>query len=364
MALFGLFGKKRETESFFVNAYGNNQTRGIYTFDVDVDNGELLFKHHFSTPSNPSFSYIFGRFVCITYKNRTGSVDDGGICCYSMTADTLMLTSRLTDGGKTYTSVCTNGTDQTANRIYATDYYNGEILVGAILKRKLQVPLSVYKLTGKSVHPIKQTQAHPCFCDFLPDDDNKLLVCDLGQDKIFIFDIEKKELIMNNDLSFDVKPGSGPLKAMFNIKGDIMYLLNSLSSDIEVYKYSEGKFELIQTVDTYPKNEEEVENEATQMKPTLDEKHLYVTNSGHDSLALFDINEDGTLKYVEFADTSAKPSDLELFRDKWIVVTCKKGSIIESYEYVEDRGGMIFETKFSYLVNEPISITKFINQIG
>ena len=38
MALMGLFGKKRVTESFFVNSYGNDQTRGIYTFQVDIEN--------------------------------------------------------------------------------------------------------------------------------------------------------------------------------------------------------------------------------------------------------------------------------------------------------------------------------------
>lgn len=32
MALMGLFGKKRVTESFFVNSYGNDQTRGFIHF--------------------------------------------------------------------------------------------------------------------------------------------------------------------------------------------------------------------------------------------------------------------------------------------------------------------------------------------
>ena len=50
MALMGLFGKKRVTESFFVNSYGNDQTRGIYTFQVDIENGEILYKKHFKTP--------------------------------------------------------------------------------------------------------------------------------------------------------------------------------------------------------------------------------------------------------------------------------------------------------------------------
>ena len=80
MALMGLFGKKRVTESFFVNSYGNDQTRGIYTFQVDIENGEILYKKHFKTPSDPVYSFNYGRFVCVTYKNRTGTSGDGGIC--------------------------------------------------------------------------------------------------------------------------------------------------------------------------------------------------------------------------------------------------------------------------------------------
>ena len=50
MALMGLFGKKRVTESFFVNSYGNDPIKGIYTFQVDIENGEIIYKKHFQKP--------------------------------------------------------------------------------------------------------------------------------------------------------------------------------------------------------------------------------------------------------------------------------------------------------------------------
>ena len=44
---FNLFGgKRRITKGFFANSLGNKQTRGIYTFQIDVENGELKFKIH------------------------------------------------------------------------------------------------------------------------------------------------------------------------------------------------------------------------------------------------------------------------------------------------------------------------------
>ena len=143
MALMGLFGKKRVTESFFVNSYGNDQTRGIYTFQVDIENGEILYKKHFKTPSDPVYSFNYGRFVCVTYKNRTGTSGDGGICSYAATADILALVSRISDKGKTYMHACANGDHETADKLYAVDYYNGEIMVAKIDKKKLVAPILI-----------------------------------------------------------------------------------------------------------------------------------------------------------------------------------------------------------------------------
>ena len=106
---FNLFGgKRRITKGFFANSLGNKQTRGVYTFQIDVENGELIFKKYFVTPTDPVYAFNYGRFSCITYRNRTGSVDDGGICSYAATAETLALASRVTDKGKTYIHACAN----------------------------------------------------------------------------------------------------------------------------------------------------------------------------------------------------------------------------------------------------------------
>jgi len=254
MALMGLFGKKRVTESFFVNSYGNDQTRGIYTFQVDIENGEILYKKHFKTPSDPVYSFNYGRFVCVTYKNRTGTSGDGGICSYAATADILALVSRISDKGKTYMHACANGDHETADKLYAVDYYNGEIMVAKIDKKKLVAPIFNYKLEGHSIDPKRQNQPHPHFVDFTPDG-KRLIVVDLGLDKVLLFKMEAKEIILDEEHSFDLEPGSGPKKIMFNQAGTIAYVLNELSNTICVYKYNDLKFELIQTIDTYPKDE-------------------------------------------------------------------------------------------------------------
>ena len=70
MAILGIFGKKRITESFFVNSFGNNQTRGIYTFQIDIDSGEILFRKYFNTPSDPIVLIMGDLFVLHTKIRR------------------------------------------------------------------------------------------------------------------------------------------------------------------------------------------------------------------------------------------------------------------------------------------------------
>lgn len=360
MALFGLFGKKRITESFFVNNYGNDQTRGIYTFQVDVENGEILFKKHFKTPSDPIYSFNYGRFTCVTYKNRTGTAGDGGICSYAATADILALVSRISDkDGKIYQHACINGDDETATHLYAVDYHNGEIMVAKINKKKLIAPIFYYKLEGHSVDPVRQSSSHPTFITFTPDN-QRLIVTDLGSDKILLFKMEGKEVILDEEHSVTLAPGSGPKKIMFNKAGNKAYILNELNNTICVYNYQDYQFELIQTIDTYPKDGFDEPSLAGQMIFSENEDRLYVTNRGHDSIALLLVDPtEGTLSFKDFADTSPNPNDLAIFKDKWIVVACQKGGVVESYEYREERGGLLFETKFSYLLSEPVCLTKF-----
>lgn len=234
---FNLFGgKRRITKGFFANSLGNKQTRGIYTFQIDVENGELIFKKYFVTPTDPWYAFNYGRFSCVTYRNRTGSVDDGGICSYAATAETLALASRVTDKGKTYIHACANGDVETANKVFCVDYFNSEISVISIEKKKLLKCISHFKLNGSGKDPIKQAQPYPTYVGFLPDE-NKLYVVCLGLDQVCFFDVsEDGTLTLDNVHTLQLEPGCGPKKMIFNQKGNRAYVMNELNSTICVYK--------------------------------------------------------------------------------------------------------------------------------
>ena len=360
-----LFGTKYTGESFFVNSYGNDQTRGVYTFEIDIDSGALHFKSYFKTPTDPTYSFNYGRFVCTTYKNRTGTSGDGGICSYTSTANILALVSRISDGGKTYIHACTNGDHTTADKVFAADFYNGQIMVGAIVKKKLTRVLSVYSLEGSSKDPIRQSAPHPHYVGFTPEQD-KLFVVDLGLDKVLLFDVEEKgELHLDEEHSFALTPGSGPRQLTFSKDGKFAYVVNELSNTINVYAYKDQTFTLLQTVDTYDKEAYPDETSLAAQLVFLDSgEYAFVTNRGHDSVTCFKVDlETGLLSYRDFADTSPNPRAIEVFNERWLVVGCQKGGIIEVVEFSRDKDGLLFDREHSYAINEPVCITKFIDMM-
>ncbi|MEI3326170.1 MAG: beta-propeller fold lactonase family protein [Thomasclavelia sp.] len=80
-------------------------------------------------------------------------------------------------------------------------------------------------------------------------------------------------------------------------------------------------------IDTYPKDEYDEPSLAGQMLFSENEERIFVTNRGHDSLALFNRDlETGLLTYQEFVDTSANPRDIAIFKDRWIVSLPKRWS--------------------------------------
>ncbi|MBS5112678.1 MAG: lactonase family protein [Coprobacillus cateniformis] len=350
----GLFFNKRNVKPVFVGSYGNDLTRGMYVFHLDVDNGEFLKKKYYKSLANPTAMFKRERFIYVCYKNNTGRKTDGGLWQYASMELQFGLAGKATDGGKTYMDCFVN---ENRSNAYAVDYYNGEVVRIPILKQKIVTVAQRIKHEGSSVDPKRQTEAHPHFIDETPDH-KKIFVCDLGTDEVVIYNLDDKgALERDEENTFKVKPGSGPKKMVFAPNGKYSYVLNELSNTICVYQYQDGHFTFIQEVDTYPKDEFAKENLAGDIVISEKGDYLFVTNRGHDSIVAFEVKEDGQLEYIEYLDTDENPRAMILVNDRWLVVASQKGGTIESFELKRGESkGVLFESHFSYMVGEPVCL--------
>ena len=354
----GLFRRTRQVDIFFVGCDGTDLDRGIYSFYIDVNNGEIIKKQFVKSLANPICICSNGRFVNITYRNGSGRVSDGGVWQYACMELQLGLTARASNEGKTYIKTVTN---EERTRCYAIDYYNGELCTLKIVRSKIvDFYKDSYKLTGSSIDPIKQTESHPSDIMFTPDG-KKLIVLDTGGDEIVLFDFDENDLPVKDEAhSFKVTPGSGPKKMIFNSKGTYAYVINEISSMIDVYKYEDGQFTKVQEVLSYLTEEFSGENTPTDIVIDSIDRYVLVTNKGDDTLVVFAVNpDDGTIERVDCIETDEGPRCLEIFRDRWVIVASKLAGTVESFEIKEkERKGIIFETHSSFALHGPVCTYK------
>ena len=135
-------------------------------------------------------------------------------------------------------------------------------------------------------------------------------VCDPASDKVmkFSFDAQTGKLRPATPAFAQMKAGSSPRQLLFRPDGKFAYVLNEKTSTINVYSYdaATGALTEAQTVSTVPESYDGP-NAAIELQIHHTGKWLYVSNTGHDSVVLFNVDgEKGALSYVEEQGTGGR----------------------------------------------------------
>jgi 6-phosphogluconolactonase len=156
------------------------------------------------------------------------------------------------------------------------------------------------------VDPRRQTAPHPhaivldaaeCFA-FVPD-------LGLDQIKIYKFDPTSGTLVPNQPPFVAVPPGSGPRHFLFHPNGKFAYASLELASEAIAFRYdaAHGTLEPFQTLPTLPEGFSAM-NTTAGICIAPDGRFLYISNRGHNSIALFAIDPtSGKLSRIGNAST-------------------------------------------------------------
>ncbi len=230
-------------------------------------------------------------------------------------------------------------------------YWSGVYGVLALDSREL----TTAALPNDAVGPRKDRQqkafAHQTF--YTPD--GKLMgVCDLGCDRVNFYDYKKPGGLEKPVLTIKADPGDGPRHAIFSNDGKFLFVVNELSSTVTSYKVEAptpqltnssthqlppftriGKWSMLPEGCTL----KETETKAAAIKLTADGKILMASNRGHDSIAFYAVNEDGSLTMKNVAKLTGKfPRDFELMPgEKFMVVGHKMSNEIQVYAFNREK---------------------------
>jgi 6-phosphogluconolactonase len=139
-------------------------------------------------------------------------------------------------------------------------------------------------------------------------------VCDPVSDKAlkYSLDAQAGKLRPATPAFAQMKAGSSPRQLLFRPDGKFAYVLNEKSSTINVYSYdaTTGALTEAQSISTVPEYYDG-SNTAIELQTHPTGKWLYVSNSGHDSIVLFNVDgEKGTLTYIEEQGTGGRHARL------------------------------------------------------
>ena len=192
-------------------------------------------------------------------------------------------------------------TDKTGKYFFAAFYCGHEVASykigegGKIIDSPVQIDS-----TFKTPHSI------------LTDDSNKhLYVADKDGDRIQIYNFDEQSgtysTFENSSIAVPIR--TGPRHFVFSNNGKIVYFVNEINSSITGYNVDlkSGLIKPFQTISTLP-DSFYGKNTAADIHITPDDKFLYASNRGDDSIAGYSIDEkSGMLKLIGFFKTEKTP---------------------------------------------------------
>jgi 6-phosphogluconolactonase len=287
--------------------------KGIYVFDFDAASGALTLagiKEDVRNASylafNPERTFLY----CVNEFKEYEGMDSGAVSSFRIDPGSGALTYLNTQASHG-TDPCHLIVDKTGRNVLIANFASGSVAVLPIAEDgSLKEASCVIQHKGSSIDPKRQAGPHAHAVEI--DAANRyVFVTELGGDKVMIYelDADNGKLTPNpNQPSVPVKPGAGPRQLVMHPNGRFAYLINELNSTMTAYAYDAGKGMLteLQTLSMLP-DDFAGHSSCAEVQIHPSGKFLYGSNRGHDSIAIFAVNQDnGTLALIGHQGSGGK----------------------------------------------------------
>ena len=275
--------------------------RGIYAYRFDPARRSLEPCGVAEGVRNPSYlafhplrPFLYAVNELKEFEGATG----GAVSAFAVDAATGKLTflnQKPTHGA----DPCHLAVDPTGRWVLVANYSGGSVCVLPVHgDGSLGDATDVVQHRGSSVHPVRQAGPHVHYVTF-DRGARHVFVCDLGMDKVMIYRLHPERGVLEPHAppSVHVRPGAGPRQLVFHPQGDFAYTINELNSTITAFRYDaeSGILGEMQTVPTLP-HDFTGQSTGAELRISPSGDHLYASNRGHDSIAIFAIDRaEGTL---------------------------------------------------------------------
>ena len=275
-------------------SYSTPDKESVHLFQLNLKDGSLKKLSAVDGLKNPSFLKIHPNGKFLYTVNEVATFDgkrSGGVTAFALDVQAGKLT-QLNQQPSGDTGPCHLTVDATGKYVLVAHYGGGSTSVLPIKKDgSVGAVVSQIKHKGSSVHS-RQKAPHAHSIHVGPN--NKFAFApDLGIDKVLVFRFDEKTGAIA-ETKFDgakLEPGSGPRHFGFHPSGKFAYVINEIKQTVTAFRYraKRGQLKTLQTVSTVPHSVEGNSTAEVLVHPSG--KFLYGSNRGHNSIAMFRINE-------------------------------------------------------------------------
>jgi len=343
---------------------GKAGSKGIHRSKLDARTGKLTAPELAAELVSPSFLAVHPKnshLYAVAEVTSTGKKKGGGVYAFAIDSKSGTLT-RLNDDVSGGAGPCHIAVNPQGTYIGVANYGGGSTAFFALGRDgKIEKRASFIQHKGSGPNKGRQEGPHAHCVQFIPDG-TTAFTCDLGIDKAkcFVMDGIKGGYQETPAGDITLPPGSGPRHIAIDKTAGHAYICGELDSTVNVVKLDivTGKNEVIQTLSTLPKPVKGNSTAEVVIHPSG--KFVYVSNRGHNSIAVFRVGTDRKLTAAGHIT-----GDIRIPRNfnvdptgKWMLIASQNGNKVGVWE-IDTATGMGKETGNTVSVGMPVCV-KFV----
>ncbi|MDA0711277.1 MAG: beta-propeller fold lactonase family protein [bacterium] len=157
----------------------------------------------------------------------------------------------------------------------------------------------------------------------------------------FRFDEKTGRLSPNDPPKIHPQTPEGPRHFVFHPTRDLLYSVNENGCTVSAHHFNSktGTLSSFQVISTLPAGWDSDSKSTAEIKMAPDGRCLYASNRGHDSIAIFSVNKDGSLTALGHQPTEATPRFFELDpTGNFLLSVGQKSGHLSSYRINHENG--------------------------
>lgn len=348
----------------YVGTYTEDgKSEGIYLVRMDPVSGKLRKVGSVNAGANPSFLTIHpnGRVLyAVSEVDKYAGKASGGVTSFAIASDTGAL-RRLNEQPSEGSLPCYVSVDRGGKVLLVANYGGGNLAMLPIqadgaLGRATEVVQ--HKGTGPNAERQEAPHAH---CIVADPSNRFVLAADLGVDRVFVYrlDVDGKTLGHVDGGDAVMPPGAGPRHIAFHPTLPLVFVANELDSTVSTLRFDaeRGRLSLLSTHSAIPAGSKGV-NYPADIHVASSGRTLYVSNRGHNSVAVFSVApRTGALALEQVVAAKGNwPRNFTLHPSgRWLLVANQRSNSIVVFERNQD-SGRLAPTRSSLALPSPVCL--------